>query len=1383
MIRNARRKIHVQKVIQDCVRRPIEQLESRRLFCGLGHEIADVDFAPQYERPVTNGGPEVDTGGIVWANRGTTDNFAAAYGGQAENVRQVVDAAFFFWNKVIGSLNQTGGHSQLDVTLTATARGTGVGGGGGVSTLLGNKPRTGTITIGGGSDANGNGTVADAEGFYIDPTPYDYTEYQGNIINAFTGQATPGSAAANGNDMFTLVAAELQHTLGITSTGGAGIAWRTDVNDYLRLTTSDDVTDTPGDLWVFKSPSARVLLTSNNSGAGGVSRDVPVHSAKATNSVFYENETYTGVNDTGGASYNAGERNLPSYNAAIVLRDMYGYIVNPPQDVIGSFYAMPVPSARQVLVRNTDPTSSDLMQIRSGSGFFFIDIDIGNDVAGTNLNGLVVYQFNKLAFDTVIADGGGGTDYMRLESNAGSPVTLRGGAGDDFIDFSFGAKNLNNITANAHVEGGTGFDQVFVYDNNQAAVTAFTISSARFDRPGWGGFSYASDTEAQTLITGTAADTVNVTSTFTGQPVYLNSAGGADVVNIGNSSNGVRSINAPVEVNNSPSFSVVNINNGADTLARSVFAQTQGAFGIIGGLAPFLISYRYADVSAVNVTLGTGSDTVSILQAAKPLNFTASNGSQQNTFTLGNASEGTGGITANLRILAFGFAANNIVVDNFGGANRTASLAAGAGGEYVLSGFTGAGTVTYNRQAFNSGEAFTILGGFGNESLSINNVNAPGTVTFDGRGGFDTLLVDDRLQTAPVTRTDFTATSIVRIDAGALFPITYFTTSYSNLDSLTYYAKPSATTTNVTGVSSSIPAGQQVTIVLGNNADTVNLFPHDAAGNLTINGNIGIIGNGGSDILRVQDAASPNAINYAFSNPFGSGTQNLFGLGTGGLGTASIEIWDVLAGTGNDTFAMNQFTSGVGLGIAAGGGDDVLQFGNNGLALLTNLAFFNFVGGDGYDTFNLNNQSHAGTWTYTRNAGSITASSTSGASYFLTDANVELMRLNGGPSGETFNINAVAAGSAVEAYGAAGVDIIRMGSSSNNVEAIQGSVYYDAGANAGNSVIFDTFDTTGDTFHVDQTSVGAYLGDNLFGPGGSFTFTGMADTNVIAPALTIHLGSGSDVAYAQPLASGSTQINFNSQNFAARSGPEGAVGDSLNLALAAAVNYVITGTSTGNVVSDTTGKLTWSGVELPIAVDDAAPTADAADYLYDQATPALSVAFSEDVSSNLNTGSFIVTNIDTAEQLSDGVLALAFDTGTNTAALSFPGFPAGLPDGNYHLTVAPGYRDAFGNVSTAALDFDFFAFAGDANHDRTVNLDDFTALAAAFGTAGTFSQGDFDYSGNVNLDDFTILASKFGTTLPAPAGLPSARSTFSATAINADDERWASDRILAEIVI
>ena len=73
---------------------------------------------------------------------------------------------------------------------------------------------------------------------------------------------------------------------------------------------------------------------------------------------------------------------------------MYGYTVNPPQDVIGSFYAVPNPATRQVMVRNTDPTSSDVMEVRSASSGIFVTLDIGNDVAGTNLNGAFVVQFS-----------------------------------------------------------------------------------------------------------------------------------------------------------------------------------------------------------------------------------------------------------------------------------------------------------------------------------------------------------------------------------------------------------------------------------------------------------------------------------------------------------------------------------------------------------------------------------------------------------------------------------------------------------------------------------------------------------------------------------------------------------------------------------------------------------------------------------------------------------------------------------------------------------------------------------------------------------------------------------------------------------------------------
>jgi len=67
-----------------------------------------------------------------------------------------------------------------------------------------------------------------------------------------------------------------------------------------------------------------------------------------------------------------------------------------------------------------------------------------------------------------------------------------------------------------------------------------------------------------------------------------------------------------------------------------------------------------------------------------------------------------------------------------------------------------------------------------------------------------------------------------------------------------------------------------------------------------------------------------------------------------------------------------------------------------------------------------------------------------------------------------------------------------------------------------------------------------------------------------------------------------------------------------------------------------------------------------------------------------------------------------------------------------------------------------YTVAGDANLDKTVNLDDFTSLASNFGGPAIWSGGDFNYDGVVNLDDFTTLAANFGRNLPAdlPTDLP-----------------------------
>jgi hypothetical protein len=60
---------------------------------------------------------------------------------------------------------------------------------------------------------------------------------------------------------------------------------------------------------------------------------------------------------------------------------------------------------------------------------------------------------------------------------------------------------------------------------------------------------------------------------------------------------------------------------------------------------------------------------------------------------------------------------------------------------------------------------------------------------------------------------------------------------------------------------------------------------------------------------------------------------------------------------------------------------------------------------------------------------------------------------------------------------------------------------------------------------------------------------------------------------------------------------------------------------------------------------------------------------------------------------------------------------------------------------------------GDSDLSGTVDLTDFTLLAANFGaTSGkSWFNGDYDYNGAVDLTDFTYLASNFNYTVPSAA--------------------------------
>ena len=141
-----------------------------------------------------------------------------------------------------------------------------------------------------------------------------------------------------------------------------------------------------------------------------------------------------------------------------------------------------------------------------------------------------------------------------------------------------------------------------------------------------------------------------------------------------------------------------------------------------------------------------------------------------------------------------------------------------------------------------------------------------------------------------------------------------------------------------------------------------------------------------------------------------------------------------------------------------------------------------------------------------------------------------------------------------------GTDVLRLGfsgilPSTNTVDAIEGVIRYTASSSGGRIDLEDGADTTADTFHQNQNSVGASPSDNLFGPGGSLQFSGIIDFGASSPALRINLGSGGDTIFSEPLAV--ARLNVNGGN------PTSVPGDNFRLSLAGVTSPVLTPNGVG----------------------------------------------------------------------------------------------------------------------------------------------------------------------------------------------------------------------------
>jgi hypothetical protein len=704
--------------------RIVEPLENRRLLCGLSH--ASLPKAPTFDwateqANVRENGPEAVS--IVWSNRanttaggaGDTDGFGANFGTAAPAGRAVVDAVFAYWARIITNWNRSDGTTTLQVNLSMdTGFGFGASGAPDSAAPSDGKPRTGSISMGRG---NNDGVANNSNGWFFDPTPNDNSEFMGNIINAFAGQ----NSAGVGPDFFSVVSAELVHVLGLISDkNNNGAGW----NGY-RMATTPFVTATGirdnaegggafGFFYTFDGPTIDHLMTGYNSGDGNSnSWGNVVHTAGVGAPITFAGKTWVGSEDSGNAIY-TNERTLPSYVSTYILADAYGYTVNNPA-TFGTFYA--TNNNGNLRIRGSEGV--DVITISSSGGNLIVNVDPIVDVPGTgnlsndgNLAGWVS-SFPLSSVGTIIVEGNGGQDFIRIDSDGGKFMNIDAGGGDDFIDFAFsGGRNLDAITASKSLVGGSGNDSVFVYDDNNTVADTYTITSARFDRPFWGGFSYASDIEGLVLTTGTAANIVNITSTFTNQPIFLNSSGGQDVVNIGTAAAGMNNINANIQVQNNPSTSTVNLIDGADTTADNVFFDSNAGFGYALGAATGTVFWEHIDVSTVNYTATAGQDTINVVRLSDDLNIENAGGAD--AINVGRSDIGLTGINSLLTI-DNAPSLSTVVIDDTGNSiARNATLDVD-GNYYRLTGM-GFGAIRWDEFDVS---AVTIRAGSGSDTLNV----------------------------------------------------------------------------------------------------------------------------------------------------------------------------------------------------------------------------------------------------------------------------------------------------------------------------------------------------------------------------------------------------------------------------------------------------------------------------------------------------------------------------------------------------------------------------------------------------------------------------------------------------------------------------------------
>lgn len=174
-----------------------------------------------------------------------------------------------------------------------------------------------------------------------------------------------------------------------------------------------------------------------------------------------------------------------------------------------------------------------------------------------------------------------------------------------------------------------------------------------------------------------------------------------------------------------------------------------------------------------------------------------------------------------------------------------------------------------------------------------------------------------------------------------------------------------------------------------------------------------------------------------------------------------------------------------------------------------------------------------------------------------------------------------------------------------------------------------------------------------------------------------------------------------------------------------------------------------------VARDTTGPSVLANEARLDQVNQQVRFQFNEDVL--IGTGDLRLRNVTQGAFINSTNFAFNFDSATNTAVWTFPGFARGvLPDGQYEASLLTEEIVDLADNGLANLNntsFNFAWFRGDMNANGTVEPIDIDALCAAQSPANSNPRRDIDGDGDVDRTDVVVLVRDVLRTRPGDADL------------------------------